>query len=209
MHIKTILAITGILYSIYSWGLTDQTSPLVAKALQAEQNGKYEDAISIYKEVFRLTPHDFEAANSIAGLYGTIHNFELEINWANTAITLSPSDFRGYINLGNGLAGIGKLNAAKIAFAKAAKLSPNSPLPPYSLALVAEQQNQPQVASHLYEKSIKIDPSFEAAYLNLAALVANQNKFDEALDYLNRLLALSPNQTDALNLKRKIQHYRK
>lgn len=201
-YLIVLVAAFGFAGSAFS---QDQpVSRLVKDALIAEQAGNYPKAISIYREVLKKNPNDFSATNSIAGLYGSLGQFTEESAWANKAIRISPNDFRGYVNLGNALAGSGKVNDAKLAFAKAASLAPKSPIPVYSQGLVAEQQGNLAESVSFYKKAIELDSRFEPAYLNLAALYANQKKFDAALEFLNKLLAVDPSNKEAIAMKQQI-----
>ena len=188
-----------------AWSQTGHEHALVKKALWAEEAGNYREAIAIYKEVLKRNPNDFNATNSVAGVYGGLGQFAEESAWANKAIRISPNDFRGYVNLGNALAGSGKVNDAKLAFAKAASLAPKSPIPVYSQGLVAEQQGNLAESVSFYKKAIELDSRFEPAYLNLAALYANQKKFDAALEFLNKLLAVDASNKEAITMKQQIQ----
>ena len=187
-----------------SLAYTGQETELVKKAILAEDSGNYREAIAIFKEVLKRNPNDFNATNSIAGLNGSLGQFAEERAWANKAIRISPNDFRGYVNLGNALAGSGKVNDAKLAFAKAASLAPKSPIPVYSQGLVAEQQGNLAESVSFYKKAIELDSRFEPAYLNLAALYANQKKFDAALEFLNKLLAVDASNKEAIAMKQQI-----
>lgn len=209
MKFSWIFILLPFSLSFSSWAINDQIRPLIEKSIQAEDAGNYKEAIKLDQKILTLEPNSFEATNSIAGLYGLLGQFDQEILWANKAIKIAPSNFNGYINLGNALAGTGDMKGAELSYMKARQLGPDAPLPIYSLALLSEQSGDEKKAAILYEKSIELDPKFENGYLNLAALYANQKQFGVALDYLNRLLIINPKNGDAIAMKRQIDQYLK
>lgn len=204
LHLWTI-GLLALLLTTPSYSASPQTQSLVSQALIAEDSGQTHRAIRLYKQVLAEDPTSFEATNSIAGLYGALGDYSQQVIWAQKAIKLSPNDYKGYINLGNGYGSTGKIREAELAFTQANKLAPNQPIPFYSLGLVAEQRGDKKAAIQFYERSIKADSKFEAGYLNLSALYANQGKFDSALSVLNQLLKVDPKNKDALSMKGQIK----
>ncbi len=96
-----------------------------------------------------------------------------------------------------GYAGLGDVNHAEKAFVAAIKINQKSARGHYSLGVLHEQNGDVSRAEADYKNSIAADRGFENAYLNLGALCANQRRFDEAIDWLQRLLKINPSANDA------------
>lgn len=88
-------------------------TPILRQAFRLEDEGNCVAAISKYNEAIALGAGDASILaptfNSIAGCYGRLERFKDEIDWATKAVTAAPNFSLGYINLGNGYAGIGDL----------------------------------------------------------------------------------------------------
>lgn len=178
---------------------------LVKESLELEEKRDLEGAINANQEVLAIEPKNECALNTIAGLYGLMGEFEEEVVWAKRAIKANPKFAKAYINLGNAQSSLGNLIEAEAAFNKARELEPKSPLPTYSLGVLAEQQRKFQEAISFYQKSIEIDSKFEDGYFNLAAMYANLNRFTEAKATLKKLLEFNPNAQDAKDMLRQIE----
>ena len=105
----------------------------------------------------------------------------------------------------NAQAQTGQLKDAEISFRKAGELSPDDPLPIYSLGVLSEQQRKFSEAIEFYKRSVEIDPKFENGYFNLAAMLANLGRFAEAKSMLLKLLELNPQADDARAMLRQIE----
>jgi len=181
---------------------------LVRRALEAEEKGQLEEAIRLHQEVVEAQPKNVRSLNSIAGLYGTMGKFQEEVTWAKKATAADPKFEFAFINLGSGYAGLGDVNHAAKAFAAAIKINPKSARGHYSLGVLHEQSGDVSKAEADYKNAVAADRSFELAYLNLGALCANQRRFDEAIDWLQRLLTINPSANDARAMLQQIRSNR-
>jgi len=170
---------------------------LINEALEAERKGDLSKAIQIGKHVIEIEPNNECELNVIAGLYGLLENFDEEIVWARRALAANPRHWKAYINLGNAQSHLNKKSEAEISYQSAQRLASASPLPVYSLGVLAESQHKAQEAIEFYQKSIELDPKFENGYFNLAAMYGNTKRFSEAKEILQTLLKLNPNSDDA------------
>lgn len=99
---------------------------------------------------------------------------------------------------------MGKSKESEAAFKHANLLEPGSPLPVYSLGVLAEQKKDYMTALSYYRQSVQLDPKFENGYFNLAACYANLKQFEKASDSLKTLLKLNPNAQDAAEMLRQV-----
>ena len=97
---------------------------LVRRGILLEEAHLWRSAIDASKEVLELDPKNVAAMNTIAGLHGTLGEYQEEVTWALKALEVDPRFDLAYINHGNGLAGLGKFAEAQAAFRKAAELAP-------------------------------------------------------------------------------------
>jgi len=188
-----------VVVSLSVHGREARKSPeaLVLLALEAEDKGQLEEAIGFHKAVVEAQPTNVRSLNSIAGLYGTMGRFQEEVTWAKKATVADPKFEFAFINLGSGYAGLGDVNHAEKAFVAAIKINQKSARGHYSLGVLHEQTGNVSGAEADYKHAIAADRDFENAFLNLGALCANQRRFGEAIDWLQRLLKINPSANDA------------
>lgn len=170
---------------------------LLEQAIAREDAGDLKGAIRVYEQILERDPGDVRAMNSIAGLYGKLGDFQEEIRWSRKAIDTDPDFHLAYVNHGNGLALVGRVDEARAAFERAAQLEPGAPIPVYSLGFLAERQRDWKTAAAHYEKVVEIDPRFEPGWFSLAAAYGNLGRIDEAIVAVKKALELKPDSPDA------------
>ncbi|MEM8638774.1 MAG: tetratricopeptide repeat protein [Cyanobacteria bacterium P01_G01_bin.54] len=185
--------------------LTPKIIELRQRAFRLENQGDLWGAIATYEQILELAPQDFRAMNVIASLYGQLGQFEQEVVWAERAIATNPEFSYAYINYGNGLVRLGRIEEAQAAFETAAQLAPDDPLGAYSLGVLFENQGDFLSAIEFYTIAVGIDPNFEDGYFNLAAMYANLGEFEAALAALEKVLELNPNAEDAKAMRAAIE----
>ena len=185
-----------------------RVAELVKRELLLESAHFWRSAIDVNMEILKLEPRSIAAMNTIAGLHGTLGNFQEEVTWAHKALDIDPQFVLAHINYGNGLAALGRIQEAQAAYEKAGELAPKDPLPIYSLGVLAERHGKIEQALTFYERSVALDERFENGYFNMAAMLANLKRFDEATAVLKKLLELNPNAQDAEQMLEQIENER-
>lgn len=179
---------------------------LVRRGILLEEAHLWRSAIDVSKEVLELDPKNVAAMNTIAGLHGTLGEYQEEVAWALKAIEVDPLFELAYINYGNGLAGLGRIEEAQTAFGKAVELAPQDPRPVYGLGALAESQGKIEQALSYYERAVALDKGFESGYFNMAAMLANLRRFEEAAATLKKLLEINPEAQDAKQMLQQIEN---
>jgi tetratricopeptide (TPR) repeat protein len=181
-----------------------QLFAVLRQAFLLEDQGDWAGAITRYQQAIALSrsddPVQAPAYNSIAGCYGKLGQFQDEVAWAKKATEAAPGFPDGYLNLGNGYAGLGDLDRAGQAFQRYADLAPSSAYGPYSLGLIAEQREDWPRAEAAYRSAVTVDPKFVDGHFNLAVALANQGKIQPAIQELEQVLALDPLADDARDM---------
>jgi tetratricopeptide (TPR) repeat protein len=178
----------------------------VEQALQAEDRQDFNGAIRVYQCLSQKDPQDWRPVNSAAGVYGLLNRPADEVVWAERAIKLAPQQPEPYVNLGNAQAAQKNFAAAQASFQKAAQVDPKSPLGPYSLAVLAEVQKNPQEAERQYRRAIAIAPDDEDAEVALAAFLGNNGRLPEAIQILQKVVKDDPQAQGAKQMLYDMQH---
>jgi len=114
----------------------------------------------------------------------------------NDAIRLEPGSWINRNDLAIFLAYRGRLEEAKAQFSEIQRLTPDNYLAYNGLGFVAMQQNRPDSALAYFRRSNELWPN-PIAYRNLGYLYNRENRYAEAIDVLDKGIALQENDLPA------------
>ncbi|MBP9822417.1 MAG: tetratricopeptide repeat protein [Candidatus Pacebacteria bacterium] len=112
-----------------------------------------------------------------------------------------PKDVRVLNNLGNLYSDRGDIVSALPFYQRAVEVDPAQPAPYYNLGNIARDQNRLEDAVLLYKEAINKDKNFHYAYGNIAQIYLKQKRLSEALDYLVKLQAIYPSDSNQKNIE--------
>lgn len=115
------------------------------------------------------------------------------------ALSVTQDNYIAHINLGATLANEGKLDEAMTHYEAALKIRPSAELH-YKLGKALLSAKQPIQAQVHLEEAIELKPEFAEAYFELAMALADQNRFEEGANFLQKALSLKPELQKQLNL---------
>ena len=124
-------------------------------------------------------------------------NFQLHY-WRNSlalfqhAIEVTENNFVAHNNLGELLAGTGRLDEAESHFNKALEINPRFDQALHNSGMMLVQQHKPQEAIEQFTKAVEINPTFLEAHNKLGAALAETGRLDEAAAALSRALEIKP-----------------
>lgn len=124
-------------------------------------------------------------------------NVPRAISYFKKAVTLAPFvlDFKN--KYASALASNNQLQEATQQYNEILKEHPKHVSALTNLGYVKSMQGNVKEAELLYAKALKLDPDYEPLLLNLAGLYAYEKDFGQSKMYLNRILALNPNNQQA------------
>ena len=164
--------------------------PMLEQAFYLEEHKDYEAAIAKYKQMLDLGTLGKGVAptsNSIAGCYQQLGNFAEEVNWAKRATDAAPEFPFGYLNLGNGYAGLGDRGRATRAFTKFVALRPEDAAGYYSLGLVADQQQDWSQANHFTRSRLRLTRTSRMATIIWRPLMRTNASLSSQLESFRKL----------------------
>lgn len=163
---------------------------MLEQAFYLEEHKDYEAAIAKYKQMLDLGTLGKGVAptsNSIAGCYQQLGNFAEEVNWAKRATDAAPEFPFGYLNLGNGYAGLGDRGRATRAFTKFVALRPEDAAGYYSLGLVADQQQDWSQANHFTRSRLRLTRTSRMATIIWRPLMRTNASLSSQLESFRKL----------------------
>ncbi|MDJ0518128.1 MAG: tetratricopeptide repeat protein [Trichodesmium sp. MO_231.B1] len=151
-----------------------------------------------YLKAISLDSQDASIHSNLGSLYAQEKLWEQAIPCYQKAIAIKP-DFAGaYRNLAKAWSQIDKQSEAADCWYQAYTLEPENITPDQYLNLgnTLCRQSQFTKAISCYQRAIKLNPNYAAAYHNFAATLKRQGKLDEAIIYEQKAKELSNNKVE-------------
>ncbi len=131
-------------------------------------------------------------------------DFVVAEDYYRRAIDIAPTDARGQFNLGNALAGQGRIDAAGERFAQAAALDPANPASWYNLAVSQEHLGRMEEARASLRRACQADPQYADAWFNLAYLSEEAGAIEDARTQWATYLRLDQTSEWAVEARRRL-----
>lgn len=157
----------------------------------------YQTIISLAAEETAPGISDAWTAYRIGEAYFKLQNFEQAIQYLDRACELQQFnlDFqekRATVNVY-----LGRLEQAEAAFNFVLSEHPRRPVALCNLGYIQVLKGKIAVGAKLYDQALALDPDYEQALINKAALYLYQQKNAEARALLDRVLEINPNNAQA------------
>ncbi len=173
--------------------------------MMAAQEGHPDQAIQNFEQSLQLRPGYAIALLNLGNIYRRQGNFTKAAESLNQAIQLQPDDPEINYSLGMMYAQQGQLSGAADWLRKAVELRPDYPEALNNLGVIFVRSQDYAQAEAQFKTAIRLAPSFDQSYLNLARLYAIQQDRARAIDILQQLLALQPQNLNASQALKMLQ----
>jgi tetratricopeptide (TPR) repeat protein len=161
--------------------------------------GKTEDSIAAYRKSVAAKPDVFESNLNLGLQLAKAGQPEAE-RFLRAATQLKPTSHiaegqsRAWLSLGHVLKS--KPEEALSAYRQAASLTPDDAEPHVAAGQLLEEQNRFSDAEQQYKEAVKLDPGSDAL-TGLANIYMRGRRFNDAEEYLRKLIAAHPENTSA------------
>ena len=162
---------------------------------------RYRDAEAAYRRAAAIEPKSATIARSLGVTYRELNDTASAIREYLRALALDSLNYSRYTDVGivYHWAGAGRYEDARIAFARAAQLAPQSAVNALNLGIVLTALKKFDEAEREYLRAIKLEPEYVAAHNTLARLYRTEGKLAEAEARYRISLKLQPNDPMTLN----------
>jgi len=172
--------------------------------LSMQQIGVWKNSETLWTDVIKKYPFAHFAYNSRGSFYFQNGKFMPALSDFSKLIILTPNDSEAYLNHANTLARLGFVKGAIASYTKTIELAPKPS------AYVNRGNMLFLTGAHLealedYDKSIQMDSGQASAYFNRAMLFKKLNNYPKALEDLNRVLYITPENSIARRIKLQIE----
>lgn len=169
----------------------------VYSAVNAETGEKKEfgdkqerDLLVISKEYIKPTEELSESRentimNYLIAIYSVEGNSEKALSLLDKAIAANPKDSKLLISKANAYLKMDDMAMYKETISKVLEMDPNNAELHYNLGVSEDQLGNKENARKYYQKTIELDPTYAAAYNNMAALILSDDQ--RLMDEMNNL----------------------
>lgn len=174
-----------------------ELGPIVEAVQQLEKKGDYQAAVSLYKKKMDENPYSPDIYLQLALLYLRQDNSLEAIQTLKMGLKLYPDDHGLLLSLGFAYLSHRDISQANTILEKMAKYRDSRADAIAGLGRIAALDGNAEKAEKLYELSTRINPLNTTAFFYLAQLRIDQKRFEEALQILEKITKIDPQQTDA------------
>ncbi len=169
---------------------------LFTNAHTAADQGKFEEALRIYRSIIALSataPKNASLAHlRIGSVYMAQRKFENAVVAFQRAISLNPMDAEAQNNLGEALGELKQYARAIEAFNRAAGLDTTLLRARYNQGVTYGRMGNARYAEFVFRNLMKSNPNYALAYDGLAATLSRSGRAKEAIAYHEKAIALNP-----------------
>ena len=171
----------------------DEIKIKIKEAISYHQNGDFENAEILYKEVLFLEPLNFNSNHLLGVIFIQREQFDKGIELIYKAISINPNIAWPYNNVGNALKDIRKYEEALVNLNKAISLDKNFIDAYNNRGNVLFEMKKYKEAIISYEYALLNDDKYLDSYFNLAQLYIELKNYKKAIYYLEKLLSMNSN----------------
>ncbi len=126
-------------------------------AVQAEEAGHKQRAISLYEQILAIDPRYAAACINLGTVYFHLRQFASAEEFYRRATEIDPGYVLAYFDLGNVLDELERIDESIVAYKRAVALSPRYADAHYNLALAFERKGEGRCALRHWQAYIKLD----------------------------------------------------
>ncbi len=170
------------------------------QALALQNQGKIDQAETIFQEILAAEPNDVPALFSLGGIEHNRGNQLKALEFFERAAKCKPDFAQIWYNLGIVLQSLKQFDRALAAYDKALQLQPDFSEVRINRGGLLAEMKQHKEALLNYEELLKIDPNNDKALCNRGIILTDFKLYDVAIQTFDRLVQIAPDYDYALGL---------
>ncbi len=167
-------------------------STLMAEADKVFDQGRYNDAYSMYRQVVERDPKNVHALIRLAECCLWLQDAERGLEWINKALDVDPHSAVAWEKKGELLLARGDAAKAAQCFKKALSYDGNLNVARLNLSIAYEAMGKIEKAIEVAREAVALQPRAAEPHVKLAMALQAAKKYDEAEAELRRAIALDP-----------------
>lgn len=159
---------------------------LLTKGIALQKLQKFEEAIDIYRSVLEDHPDNLDAVIFLASAWRSTGRLDEAVDLYEHVGRTNPRRADFWFNFGNALNEVGRREDAVAAYDHSLLLDGNNAGALANRAICQVALGRQKAAIESYEQALAIDPDHRIALNNISNQLADQNRLQEAAEYLRR-----------------------
>ena len=170
---------------------------IVKQAVTAHEEGRFEEAENLYREILKIEPKNLTANYNFSVLLHKLNRLDqAEVNYKKL-IELIPDYAEAHNNLGAVLVDLDRLEEAVLSYRKTIELKPTFIQAYNNLGAALHKLGRLNEAAKNYKKAIIFNPDYHDNYFNLGITLLKLEKFEEAEINFRKAIELKPDNAEA------------
>jgi protein O-GlcNAc transferase len=166
-------------------------------ALQHHQEGRLQQAETIYRQVLNADPGQATALHFLGVIAHQVGKQELAIEYMKRSLELMPYNEGFYCNLGMAYQALGRFDQAIQSYREALRLRPEYFDAHNNLANVLADLGKLDEASAGYQRALALNPNCAEAHSNLGVALQRLGNLDDAETHCRKAVRLKPDSVEA------------
>ncbi len=162
------------------------------KGVEAEKQGKTDDAIEHYEKAINNSPNFYPAHNNLGTAYLSRQKFSEAQSQFEAALKANQNDVEAHFNLANVLLLTERYPAAEHEIDEGLHRQPDSAFGHFLQGSLYSRTGRPELAEKSLQSALQLDPKMSQAYLQLVNLYLQQKRTPEAMNELEAYLKAFP-----------------
>ena len=164
---------------------------LINKALQLHEEGKFQDAITLYSNVLEIQKNDPKLLFLLGTAYIQLGKTEKGIEKLKKSISLNPKNAFAYSNLGNAFKDLKRYDEALASYDKAIQINPNLADIHNNRGSILKNLKRYEEALASYDKAIQIKSDHAFAHNNKGNTLKDLKRYEEALASYDKAIKIN------------------
>jgi len=162
------------------------------KGVDADHQGKADDAIQHYEKALSYSPGFYPAHNHLGLAYLARQNFEAAQNQFEAALKVNQNDAQAYFNLANVLLLTQRYAAAQREIEEGLQRRPDSAFGHFLQGSLYSHTGRPELAEKSLQNALRLDPTMSQGHLQLVNLYLQQKRTADAISELEAYIKAFP-----------------
>jgi tetratricopeptide (TPR) repeat protein len=163
------------------------------------KQGRFEEAISHYKETLRNKPHHANTLGDLGLALLQLERYDEAVRHFHRALEGKGDTQKWYRGLGTALYRLGRPEEAIVQYRQALKLDANNEMVHKSLAIALVQVGEAEEAVEHFTEALRLKPDYLDARVHLVYALVELGGIESAVEHCQEILRFKPNQVEALN----------
>lgn len=168
------------------------TKELIEKGDIYFDEGKFNQALNLYKKALNVEPKNVDALICCGLCYRNLKDYDKAIEYYDNALEIEPDNKTALNNKGYAMEMKDQIEEAIEMYKKSLEIDPNYDMPLVNLTKIYIDRKDYQSAIKVYKNALKVEPINTANWIDLGRAYRFMEKYDKAILAYTEALRLAP-----------------